>query len=96
MTTPQTPQTAAGRRLSDLIASQEPATVVAVRAAILAIEAEARVDALRDAAERVRALRVAYAADAMADGYLQTRSRTELIVATLDSVLAILDPKAAP
>lgn len=55
-----------------------------------------RADALREAAERVRALRETYAADAIADGYLQTKSRTELVVATLDSVLAILDPETGP
>ncbi len=53
--TDQTPRTEAGRRLLAIWENNE-----SHRDAILAIEAEARADALREAAERVRALRVGW------------------------------------
>ncbi len=88
MTDPQTPATEAGRRLW-----RWPSGVKLED--ILAIETEARADALREAAERVRALdRFALLPSIVAlpfvgksdDGPLLDRS----------AVLAILDPEAAP
>ncbi len=57
MTDPQTPATEAGRAVVGAIldGSLVGQSLDAVRSVILAIEAEARADALREAAERVRA-----------------------------------------
>ncbi len=78
------PTTEAGRRLADAISDYLRGAEVEY---ILAIEAEARADALREAAERVRAL-PRYACDLTGAWHIDGTSRA--------AILAILDPETKP
>ncbi len=96
--TDQTPATEAGRRLNDWLRLSDNWPEVTSEESILAIEAEARAtvyallplerevgraDALREAAERVRAR-----------SYSAVTFKAHAVV--LDEVLAILEPEATP